>query len=403
MPAVSAQNLQYVGETQTSGSMTEIQIAGNYIYAANYGLQVFDVSDPSSPFLVGDYDSLNYCPGIFVQDNYAYVSAGLAGLQILNVQDPERPYFESYYNPPGVDIDYDVYVKGSYAYLADDGGGLQIVNINDPSNPYLSGQLKPLGIVSNIFLQGNYAYLVDYINDSLLVINISNPENPIYSGSCSTFESPYTVVISGSYAFIGTQYYLQIFDIGDPSHPEEVSNCTLPQPATGIAIADNYVFAAVLYSGIRVIDIADINNPAIIAGYQTRLHAIDVIINGDMVYVSEYNPFPDSSSSILLVLRFDPTSINNDSPMPKDFSLSPNYPNPFNASTSISYSLAKSGSVNLSIYNLLGQKVAILSDGIQQAGKHSVIWNAKDCPSGVYFAKLEAEEQTKNIKMVLLK
>jgi parallel beta-helix repeat protein len=89
--------------------------------------------------------------------------------------------------------------------------------------------------------------------------------------------------------------------------------------------------------------------------------------------------------------------------IPKKFELSQNFPNPFNPSTSIGYSLPKSEQVNLSIYNLLGQKIVTLSDGIQQPGEHTIIWDAKDYPSGIYFARLEGGDQSKCIKMVLLK
>ena len=88
---------------------------------------------------------------------------------------------------------------------------------------------------------------------------------------------------------------------------------------------------------------------------------------------------------------------------PKRCVLMQNFPNPFNAQTSISYSLAKEGPVKLAIYNLLGQKVATILDGIQIAGEHDVLWDARKFTSGVYFARLDSEDQSKNIKMVLLK
>jgi|WetSurMetagenome_2_1015567.scaffolds.fasta_scaffold54778_2 hypothetical protein len=80
-----------------------------------------------------------------------------------------------------------------------------------------------------------------------------------------------------------------------------------------------------------------------------------------------------------------------------------NYPNPFNAQTTISYSLPQTEPVKLSIYNLLGQKVATLLDAPQTAGEHTLIWNASPFPSGIYFARLEIGNQAQTIKVVLLK
>ena len=80
-----------------------------------------------------------------------------------------------------------------------------------------------------------------------------------------------------------------------------------------------------------------------------------------------------------------------------------NYPNPFNASTSLSYMMPRAGPVSISIYNLLGQCVATILEGEQEAGSHSVVWHAEHFPSGVYFAWLDAGEYSQSVKMVLLK
>ena len=79
------------------------------------------------------------------------------------------------------------------------------------------------------------------------------------------------------------------------------------------------------------------------------------------------------------------------------------YPNPFNAQTTISYTLAQAGPVTLSIYNLLGQKVATLVNGIEQAGEHKVVWEAVGVMSGAYFYRIKAGEFAGTKKMVLLK
>jgi hypothetical protein len=80
-----------------------------------------------------------------------------------------------------------------------------------------------------------------------------------------------------------------------------------------------------------------------------------------------------------------------------------NYPNPFNAATVIRYRLHEASFAAVSVYNLLGQRVAVLCQGIQQPGQHTIIWDASDLPSGIYFARLEVAGYHKSVKMVLLK
>jgi hypothetical protein len=100
----------------------------------------------------------------------------------------------------------------------------------------------------------------------------------------------------------------------------------------------------------------------------------------------------------------DPTRIaGSDNTIPESFGFFRCHPNPFNAATTIRYSLPEQGEVSISIYNLLGQKVATIYDGIHEAGEHTITWDAAEFPSGVYFARLEAGEHSENIKMVLLK
>ncbi len=87
----------------------------------------------------------------------------------------------------------------------------------------------------------------------------------------------------------------------------------------------------------------------------------------------------------------------------RSYSLMQNHPNPFNPITTIEYSLPLSGDVSLIIYNLLGEEVARLVDGFQQAGKYTTIWNASHVCSGIYFYRLQAGNFVQARKMMLLK
>jgi hypothetical protein len=99
-----------------------------------------------------------------------------------------------------------------------------------------------------------------------------------------------------------------------------------------------------------------------------------------------------------------PTSVSNESEeTPTLFALEQNYPNPFNPSTTISYSVQEAGAVNISVYNLMGQKVATLVDEMKAAGQYNVRWNAAGAASGMYYYRLEAGGQSITRKMTLIK
>ncbi|MBD3233286.1 MAG: T9SS type A sorting domain-containing protein, partial [candidate division Zixibacteria bacterium] len=89
--------------------------------------------------------------------------------------------------------------------------------------------------------------------------------------------------------------------------------------------------------------------------------------------------------------------------VPDEFNLFANYPNPFNASTVITYDLPVSCNARLEVYNVMGQKVATLVEEFKSAGHHTVNWNASDYSSGVYFYKLTADDYIQTKRMTLLK
>lgn len=89
--------------------------------------------------------------------------------------------------------------------------------------------------------------------------------------------------------------------------------------------------------------------------------------------------------------------------MPVSFALEQNFPNPFNPSTTIRYRLPATVHANLSVYNMLGQQVATLVDGIQEAGEHSITFSGFTLTSGVYMYRLSAGAYSEQKKLLLLK
>ncbi|NLP09327.1 T9SS type A sorting domain-containing protein [bacterium] len=94
--------------------------------------------------------------------------------------------------------------------------------------------------------------------------------------------------------------------------------------------------------------------------------------------------------------------------VPQVFNLAQNYPNPFNPETRIDYTLPTAGTVLLEIYNVTGQRVAVLVDAVQTAGMHSVRWHGSDdrnqpLPSGLYTYRLSAGSMTSTRKMLYVR
>jgi len=92
-----------------------------------------------------------------------------------------------------------------------------------------------------------------------------------------------------------------------------------------------------------------------------------------------------------------------DRSVPKEFSISQNYPNPFNPTTKITFSLPEAGNVKLRVFDALGREVKLLVDRFENAGKHTVEFNGKNLSSGVYFYRVEYQNNFVTKKMILIK
>ena len=88
---------------------------------------------------------------------------------------------------------------------------------------------------------------------------------------------------------------------------------------------------------------------------------------------------------------------------PHSFEISKLYPNPFNPSTEVSFSMPTDNHVRLSAYNVQGQEVDVIFEGAQSVGPHSDTWNAASFPSGVYYIRLQAGDMVTSQKALLVK
>jgi hypothetical protein len=126
-------------------------------------------------------------------------------------------------------------------------------------------------------------------------------------------------------------------------------------------------------------------------------------------YATDLKGTAVGASGVNFSLNTVVTSVEENLPLvPSGYVLEQNYPNPFNPTTQILFSLPNNERVSLTIYNLIGQKMAELVNGIMSAGSHVVTWNGKDSrglqlPSGVYFYRLESPGFTAAKRMLMLK
>ena len=111
-----------------------------------------------------------------------------------------------------------------------------------------------------------------------------------------------------------------------------------------------------------------------------------------------------SSDTLVMIAAVQASSLSAaGEPVPARFGLAPNYPNPFNPSTTIVYGLASDGHARLEVFDVSGRRVASLVDTQKEAGEHQIQWQPRGLASGVYFARFSANGQTVTQRVTLLK
>jgi len=128
-----------------------------------------------------------------------------------------------------------------------------------------------------------------------------------------------------------------------------------------------------------------------------------VIGSGKAVHARSYG-YGGNFYNLLIDTAETPLGIhNNHGIVPVTYGLSQNYPNPFNPTTIISYNIPSSGSVKLSVYDVLGRELKVLVNEYQKAGEYNVSFDASNLPSGVYFYRITSGNFTDTKKMTLIK
>jgi choice-of-anchor B domain-containing protein len=438
----------------------DIKVHGTYAYAvteatgSGQGLQIIDLSNlPNSAALVNTVDTwFSRAHNMYIDNGYAYVigTNGGGGMHILDLSDPVNPTRTAYYT--GSNYIHDVYVWNDTVVTCAE-SKYDLVDVSDKSNPQLiSSSIALPGIyahsgwmsedkryffgteefnsiditvwdlqdrttwdlvvpswetnsgatVHNLFILGNYAH-ISYYSDGYVVLDISNPETPQLAAEYSTPDMwgcyPYlpsgiticSDIINGLYVFQ--------FDNGIPveltsfsAHADKqniILNWSTATETNNMGfeiqrkVNDDYLTIGFVDGSGTTTERKDysfIDNDLDKGVYNYRLKQVD--FNGRSTYSDE------------IKVEFFTTA---------GFEITQNYPNPFNPTTQIKFTVPNKEFINLSVFNLLGEKVSELVNQSLDAGQHEVTFDASDFSSGIYFAKLRAGTFTQIIKMSLLK
>lgn len=249
------------GTFSVYGSVPKLAIQGKYVYSVSLKLEVFDISNPSSPTLKGSSTGSNVSyTDIEVQGNYAYTATFGNSLRVFDISNPLAPFPTAslVLNTSAGNNQNNLDIYGNYAYFVAP-GTLYIVDISNPSAPSIVGSLAITSIRS-VALQGKYAYIGTSATNKIQVVDISNPAtptlvgqlNPGFSGTVESLDiqGRYLYAVAGS-----SSNTVQVFDISNPYSPRSVGSFATDSSPAAIKIQGRYAYVVTGSNSMQVFDV----------------------------------------------------------------------------------------------------------------------------------------------------
>lgn len=286
----SAVDITPLGSLNSPGQARAVAISGNRAYLAdgNSGLQVIDITNPTSPVLLGSLDTGGSARGVDVTGNYVYV-ADDSDLRVIDVSNPAAPVLQKTVSAGAF---YTVAVQNQYAYVAGgpgDSGGLRIFDITDPTSPKEKPGHIPGGATGgqSVAVRDQYAYMADG-SAGLKIINISNPNQPlVVTGACDTPGGARDVAVDGNYAYVADSLSgMQIIDISDPANPQLVGSGFDTNNSRSVEASNGYAYLGDDFNGLYVIDVSDPENLVQVANHDFPGYAYGITLAGGIAYVA---------------------------------------------------------------------------------------------------------------------
>jgi hypothetical protein len=342
--------------TSPTAYASNICVLGNIVYLKKPDsdqLQIVDATDPAAMTTLAWYS----WSGQFIVGYGNCLYGEQAGdLVVLDVSNPALPVQATVMEDCG---SWAMTVAGGRLYVNPYNQGLKVYDLSVPTNPQLIGQYNP-GDISLGDVHGTRAYLPYQVGDfwtGVRVVDFADPADPQVVGQWET---------NGYNQLHVSPNCRRLYSVvGDTLKVESVSD-SFPYPEIA-----HYVVSGTGYSRIQAVtdDYCYIVKNGILR--QLEITAPDA--------VAEITPAV-------------PTAMTLDA-----------YPNPFNATTQIQFTLPTAGQVTLIVYDLLGREVAILERGVLTAGTHVSTFDGSGLASGLYILRLEAGSHTSCAKIALLK
>ncbi len=450
----------------TGGRGYRLTVDDGYLYMGNHdGLLIYDLSDPTTPSLLTEFDLEGETNGIAAADGMVYLSTRYHGVHIIDASDPMLPELvatiDSWWEP--TDLAYAngfVYVTHHNQY--GDYSGIRVLDVRDADNPTVAAYYDFEASASSVVIENGFAYVgIGYqYSDTewaseVRILDIRDPFVIHEVGYSDTESGVLSIAVENGYAYaldnyneIPTKPMLSVVDCNEAiSDPNDVELTLVPTSSTEIPASggsfsyeihaqshlDFIVDPAFLFTKVkyeeswlyRPIQFEDrfTLRPNEISIYEVEQFVPDFAPPGNYILyaflgksqflhpqIVEPLPFSKSETGTGSAEIADWSSTCQRNTMhrsvteslPRTWSMLPVYPNPFNPTATVTITLPETAELTVAVYNVAGQQVATLHNGSIAAGTHALSFDASSLASGLYFVRATVPGQLDHTQKVML-
>jgi hypothetical protein len=279
----------YFTIVDTPHDALDVSIQGDYAYIADrHHLVVIDVSDlPTAPVVVRDRPGPNLV-SVAVTKNYAYLMDTNFGLQVYDISDPLDPHWLGSSHESGegkMVIQGDRLYSGTYP-------GMTILDISSPEIPQTICKVNTGGIPRGIAVDGDHVYQAINNPGSVDIIDISNPDNPPETGSLMVNGWPWDVDVIYPYAYLSSRFYgLKVIDMTDLGAMLDLGYVAGVEEAKQMILDGDLGYVAGEYNGFYIVDFSVLSDPQLISSLYLGRSTCCVTQgeNPDYVYVTNWD------------------------------------------------------------------------------------------------------------------
>ncbi len=287
----------------TGFKTTDVNVNGNVLYAldSQYGLQIYNISDPKTPEKLGSYyDSYTFAHRLCFNNGLVFIADYEDKLEIVDVSKPTNPQIIGRYQERNSSIQWssstDLDVVDDLAFLASQEEGLEIIDISDLTQPVKIGSYydgKSIIVVSAI---NDFAFIGESgghgLGTSLKILNITDPTAPTEIFQDTQVDVGIELFISENLLYMPDEDFgLRIYNISDPSNAIKLGEKQIDGQCLNCVIetrgAYTYAFLAAWEAGLFVLDVTDPQNIIELAQYNDGGQSVSLFIQNDLVYVAE--------------------------------------------------------------------------------------------------------------------